>query len=144
MNMYFAPGGWGFWYGLLWLAMVPFGAMLLWTFLHLSRENSGSESTWLNGAVLGSFLLLILTSFASTLLFVWSIADRTPWTYLRAVALHFFAWTFLGSSVLFASLHALASGPRVGVRRLSATLATVGAFAIHAVSLYATFRFRLR
>ena len=144
MNMYFASGTWGLWYVLLWLTVLPFVIMLLWTVVRVSRATSGEESTWLNGTVLHAFFLLMVTSFGSTLLYVWSQPDRNIWTYVRWTALHFFSWTFLGSSVFFASLQALAAGPKLGIRRLSALLATVGALAIHAVSLYAAYRYRTR
>ena len=70
--------------------------------------------------------------------------DRQWWTYFLALAVHFTCWTFLGSGVFFASLQALAAGPRVGLRRLSALLAVVGVSLLHFATLYATSIFRNR
>ena len=142
--MYIASGAWGLWYALLWLTVLPFVAMLLWSLVRVRAATSGEESTWLNGAVLAAFFLLIMTSFGSALLRVWTQGDRNVWTYVRWLALHFFGWTFLGSAIFFASLQALAAGPRVWLRRLWALLATAGAIAIHAGSLYAVYHYRLR
>ena len=85
MNMYFASGTWGLWYVLLWLTVLPFVIMLLWTVVRVSRATSGEESTWLNGTVLLAFFLLMVTSFGSTLLYVWSQPDRNIWTDRKSV-----------------------------------------------------------
>ncbi len=135
---------WTIWYGLLWLAVVPFGCLLLYTCFKVRPSTSREESTWLNGAVLASFIVLIVTSFLAVLLYVRAQPDRQWWTYFLAVAVHFTCWTFLGSGVFFASLQALAAGPRVGLRRLSALLAVVGVALFHYAALYATDTFRSR
>lgn len=135
---------WVVWYGLLWAAVVPFVVMLLWSWVRVSRQTASEENTWLNGAVLSAFFVLIITSLGSVLLFVRSQPDRTWWTYLRWLATHFAVWTFLGSGVFFASLQALAAGPKLGMRRASAMLAMAGVAILHVASLYATYRWRHR
>ncbi|MCC6927674.1 MAG: hypothetical protein IT359_01675 [Gemmatimonadaceae bacterium] len=135
---------WSVWYGLLWLAVVPFGCLVIYTFLKVRPATSREESTWLNGAVLASFIVLMVTSFLAALLYVRAQPDRQWWSYVLAIAVHFTCWTFLGSGVFFASLQALAAGPRVGLRRLSALLAVVGVSLFHYATLYATDTFRTR
>ncbi len=135
---------WVVWYGVLWAAVVPFVVMLLWIVVRVTPAGSDKESTWLNGAVLGAFFVLIVTSFVSALLYTRAQPDRTLWTYLAWLAVHFVGWTFLGSGVFFASLHALAAGPRLGMRRLAALLAVLGVAILHFASLYATYEFRQR
>jgi hypothetical protein len=144
MTVFVAGGIWGVWYGLLWLTVLPFVVMLLWTLLRVSKATSSEESTWLNGAVLAGFFSMIVTSLLSVVLYVRAQADRSWVTYLVWLALHFIAWTFLGSGVFFASLQALAAGPRIGMRRIAAVLAVLGVAVIHLASLYATYRFRTR
>jgi len=135
---------WMVWYAVLWAAVVPFVMMLLWVAVRVTRARSGQESTWLNGAVLGAFFTLVVTSFVCALLYVRAQPDRTLWTYAAWLAVHFVCWTFLGSGVFFASLHALAAGPRLGMRRLAAVLAVLGVAILHLASLYATYEFRQR
>lgn len=135
---------WAVWYGVLWAAVIPFVVMLGWVLLYVTRERSGRESTWLNGAVLGAFFVLIVTSFVSALLYTRAQSDRTVWTYVGWLVVHFVGWTFLGSGVFFASLHALAAGPRLGMRRVAAVLAVLGVAILHFASLYATYAFRHR
>lgn len=144
MPLFHSTGIWPYWYTLLWLEVVPFGIMVLWTVVRVSAARSREESTWLNGAVLGAFFTQIITSGISTLLFVRAMPDRAWYTYLLWVVIHFAVWTFLGSGVFFASLQALASGPRVTMRRLAALLALAGMLIIHFATLYATWRFRIR
>jgi len=135
---------WVVWFGVLWAAVIPFVLMLLWIFVRVTRARSDRESTWLNGAVLGAFFVLIVTSFVSALLYTRSQPDRTLWTYAAWLVFHFVCWTFLGSGVFFASLHALAAGPRLGMRRMAAVLAVIGVAILHFASLYATYEFRNR
>lgn len=144
MAVFHADGIWGVWYTVLWAAVVPFAIMLLWTLVRVNRANSGEESTWLNGAVLGAFFVLIATSFLSAILYARARPDRTWWTYVTWLVVHFIFWTFLGSGVFFASLQALAAGPRLGMRRLAALLAVLGVAIVQLAQLYATFRFRIR
>jgi hypothetical protein len=124
--------------------VTPFVVMLLWTLFRVTRARCDKESTWLNGAVLGAFFALIVTSFVSVLLYTRAQPNRTLWTYAAWLTVHFVGWTFVGSGVFFASLHALAAGPRIGMRRVAALLAVLGVSALHAVSLYATYVFRNR
>jgi len=144
MTLYVPEGLWGVWYGVLWVATVPFLVMLVWTLVYVRRATSGQEKTWLNGAVLAAFFLLIVTSLVSTLLHVRAHVDRTYWTYARWLVTHFVTWTFLGSGIFFASLQALAAGPRLGMRRVSALLAVLGVGIIHAASLWAADEYRRR
>lgn len=137
-------GWWTLWYGVTWLTIVPFGVMLLWTVFRVSPARSGEESTWLNGAVLAAFFVQMLTSLVGVVLFVRSLPSREWTTYLVGLALHFVSWTFLGSAIFFASLQALAAGPRLWMRRAAALVATAGVVVIHAATLYATWRFRSR
>lgn len=144
MTLFYSEGIWGAWYALLWAAIVPFAIMLLWTLLRVSKATSAEESTWLNGAVLGAFFTLIVTSLLSAMLFARSTEHRAWWTYLAWLAVHFVGWTFVGSGVFFASLLALAASPRIAMRRVAAVLAVAGVSLIHFASLYATWRFRIR
>ena len=144
MNLYVLWGLYGVWYTLLSAAAAPFALMVLWTFLRLRPANSSTESTWLNGSVLAGFFALIVLTLVSALLYVWSQPTRTFWTYVGWILVHFLTWTFLGSGILFASLQALAEGPRLALRRLSAILALAGVVLLQAASLYATLRYRLR
>lgn len=144
MELFHTGGIWGIWYTVLWAAVVPFAIMFLWTLVRLNAANSGEENTWLNGAVLGAFFILIVTSFLGVILYVRAMPNRTWWTYANWVLVNFLFWTFLGSGVFFASLQALAAGPRLGMRRLAALLAVLGVTLVHLASLYATHRFRTR
>lgn len=144
MPLFYNTGIWLYWYALLWLEVIPFGIMLLWTLVRVSPARSRIESTWLNGAVLGAFFTQIITSGIATLLFVRAMPDRAWYTYLLWVVIHFTVWTFLGSGVFFASLQALAAGPRITMRRAAALIAVVGMFVIHYATLYMTWRFRVR
>jgi hypothetical protein len=143
MNYFFATGAWSVWYAVLWLAVVPFLIMLVWLFVRLSPRTAGEENTALNGSVLGAFFLLVLSSFVSVILFVRASPSSTIWTYAGWLALHFLGWTFLGTSIFFASLQALGGGKRVGMRRLAGAFACAGAFIAHAASLYAIWRVRM-
>jgi hypothetical protein len=144
MSAYFAGGIWAIWYGLLWVAVVPFVVMVAWVMVRVTPATAGEESTPLNGAVLGALLLMLFTSLASTLLFARAQPSRTIWTYARWIGFHFVVWVFLGSGVLFASLQALAAGPRLRGRRLAAFAALCGALLIHAATLLATWTYRIR
>lgn len=144
MPLFHNTGIWPFWYTLLWLEVVPFGIMVLWSLVRVSASRNRDESTWLNGAVLGAFFAQIITSGISTLLFVRAMPDRAWYTYLLWVVIHFAAWTFLGSGVFFASLQALAGGPRIMMRRFAAVLALAGVLVFHFATLYATWQFRIR
>lgn len=144
MEVFHAGGFWGAWYLLLWTAVVPFVFMLGWTLLHVSATNSAEENTWLNGAVLGAFFVLIVTSFLSAILFARAQSSRTWWTYVSWLTVHFVFWTFLGSGIFFASLSALAAGPRLVMRRVAAFLAVVGVVVVHVAQLYVAYRFRTR
>ena len=135
---------WTLWYAILWLSVVPFGVLVLYTFVKVRPATSGEESTLLNGAVLASFIILMVTSFLATLLYVRAHPDRQWWWYAVGMAIHFTCWTFLGSGTFFASLQALAAGPHVGLRRLSAVLAVAGVTLFHVATLYATGTFRNR
>jgi len=144
MILFDRSGWWALWYGVTWLTTVPFGVMLLWTLVRVTPRRSAEESTWLNGAVLAAFFVLMLTSFAAVVLFVRALPSRQWHTYLVGLALHFVSWTFLGSAIFVASLQALAAGPRLWMRRAAACAAVAGVAAIHAATLYATWRFRSR
>jgi hypothetical protein len=135
---------WPVWYAVLWLAVLPFALLVVWSLFRVSPSTSDKESTWLNGAVIAAFVTLILSSLVSALLYARAQPDRTWLTYVLWLAVHFVCWTFLGSGVFFASLQALAPGPRVGLRRISGLLALVGVAVIHTASLYATHVFRHR
>lgn len=135
---------WTAWYALLWIGVLPFATLLVYTFVRVTPARSGEESTWLNGAVLLAFVVLVVTSLASALLYAHAQPGHTWWTYLLWLAIHFACWTFLGSGVVFASLQALAAGPRVWLRRLSALLAVAGVSLFHLASLFATATFRGR
>jgi len=144
MTLFDKTGLWTIWYSVMWLVVLPFVYMLLWTVVRVSRARSGEESTWLNGAVLGAFFALIITTFLATLLYVKALPMREWYTYLAWLAVHFVTWTFVGSGVFFASLQALAAGPRIGMRRTAALLAVLGVTILHVAQLYATWRFRTR
>jgi hypothetical protein len=144
MTLFATSGWWALWYGVTWIATMPFVTMLLWTLLRLTPRRSGEESTWLNGAVLAAFFLLMLTSLTAVMLFVRARGSQAWYMYLAGLAAHFVSWTFLGSAVFLASLQALAAGPRVWGRRLAAVGAVAGVAVIHAATLYATWRFRTR
>lgn len=144
MTLFDSTGLWAAWYAVMWLMMLPFMYMLFWTIFRVSRARSGEESTWLNGAVLGAFFALIITTFLATLLYVRALPTHEWYTYLAWLAVHFVTWTFLGSGVFFASLQALAAGPRIGMRRTAALLAVLGVSMLHLAQLYATWRFRTR
>lgn len=144
MTLFDSTGLWAIWYSAMWLVVLPFAVMLLWTLLRVTRARSAEESTWLNGAVLGGFFSLIITTFLATLLYVRALPTREWYTYLAWLTVHFVSWTFLGSGVFFASLQALAAGPRIGMRRTAALLAVLGVTIIHLAQLYATWRFRTR
>lgn len=135
---------WSVWYAVLWLAVVPFGVLLLYAVFRVTPQRSHEESTWLNGAVLASFVVLIVSSLLGAMLYVRAQPDRAWWTYLLWMGIHFVAWTFLGSGVFFASLQALGGGARVGLRRVMAVLSFVGALMFHLATLYATHVFRAR
>ncbi len=144
MTLFHSTGIWLYWYALIWLEVLPFGVMLLWTLLRVSPARSKVESTWLNGAVLGAFFTQIVTSALAAVLFVRAMPTHGWYTYLFWLVAHFVVWTFLGSGVFFASLQALAAGPRITMRRTAALLAVIGVAIIHAATLYATWRFRIR
>ncbi len=144
MTLFHSEGIWPYWYTLLWLEVIPFGVMLLWTLLRVSPERSRVESTWLNGAVLAAFFTQIVTSGIAVLLYARAMPDRHWYTYLFWIVVHFVVWTFLGSGVFFASLQALAAGPRIALRRVAAMLAVIGMSILHLATLYATWRFRIR
>jgi hypothetical protein len=144
MILFDTSGWWALWYGVTWLAVVPFVVMLFWTVLRVSRARSAEESTWLNGAVLAAFFVQMLTSLTAVVLFVRALPSREWHTYLVGLALHFVSWTFLGSAIFFASLQALAAGPRIWLRRAAAFAAAAGVMLVHAATLYATWRFRAR
>jgi hypothetical protein len=143
MNYFFAAGAWGLWYVVLWASVLPFLVMLIWLFVHVSPRTAGEEeNTVLNGSVLGAFFLLVLSSFVSVILFVRTRPSATVWTYVGWLALHFVGWTFLGSSIFFASLQALGGGRRLAMRRVAGAFAFAGALVAHAASLYAIWRVR--
>lgn len=144
MEVFHADGIWGVWYTVLWAMTVPFAIMLLWTLFRVNAGNSGEESTWLNGAVLGAFLALVVTSFVSAILYVSARPDRSWLTYVWWLVMHFLFWTFVGSGVFFASLQALAAGPRLAMRRIAAVLAVAGVTVVHLAQLYAAHVFRHR
>lgn len=144
MEVFHAEGIWGVWYTVLWAATAPFAIMLLWTVFRVNAANSGEESTWLNGAVLGAFLTLLVTSFVSAILYARARPDRSWLTYAWWLVVHFIFWTFVGSGVFFASLQALAAGPRLVMRRFAAFLALMGVTVVHLAQLYAAHFFRHR
>lgn len=138
------PVAWTVWYALLWLLIVPFVLLVAYAFLRVTPARSNEESTWLNGAVLSAFVLLIATTFVSAIFVAHASPGRAWWRYLLWLAVHFICWTFLGSGIFFASLQALAAGPRIWLRRLSSLLALAGVALLHLASLYATDVFRHR
>ena len=144
MPLYVATGLYGVWYALLWIAVAPFALMLLWTFVRLRPANSAQESTWLNGSVLGAFVLLLLTTLGSAIMYSRAQPGHGFWTYTRWIATHFLTWTFLGSGIFFASLQALAAGSQLLSRRIAAMLAVAGVGVMHAASLFAAFRYLTR
>jgi hypothetical protein len=139
-----APVAWTVWYAVLWLLILPFVLLVAYAFLRVTPAHSNEESTWLNGAVLSAFVLLIGTTFVSAIFVAHARPGRAWWGYLMWLAVHFVCWTFLGSGIFFASLQALAAGPRVWLRRLSSLLALAGVMLLHVASLYATHVFRHR
>lgn len=143
MSFYFAGGAWAVWYSVLWLSLAPFIAMLVWLFARVSPTTAGEENTALNGSVIAAFFLLVLTSLVSVILYVRAHPSPTVWTYARWLALHFLGWTFLGTSIFFASLQALGAGKKIAKRRVSGLVAFVGALFVSAASLYATWYFRV-
>lgn len=144
MDIFHASGIWGVWYLLLWAGVAPFPVMLVWTLVRVNPANSGEESPWLNGAVLGGYFVLIVTSFLSAILYARAQPVRTWWTFVAWLAVHFVFWTFLGSGIFFASLQALAAGPRLVLRRVAALLAVIGVSLVHVAQLYVAYRFRIR
>jgi hypothetical protein len=52
---------WTAWYALLWIGVLPFATLLVYTFVRVTPARSGEESTWLNGAVLLAFVVLVVT-----------------------------------------------------------------------------------